>query len=296
MLPRRTGRRRPAAAVVVAALLATAGCGADDDPAPQPGAAPASSDPGPVHVHGLGVNPADGALFIAAHTGLFRRAEGSGTARRVAGRWQDTMAFTIVGPNRFLASGHPDGREKLPPFLGLVSSDDAGKTWTPRSLLGEQDFHVLEARGRTVYGYGDNWETRAGALLVSSDGARRWSTRRRAPQIHDLAIDPRTPDAALAAAPRGLFVTTDAGRTWRRRRSRSGLIEWPAARALYVADRAGRVWLSRDGGAQLERRGEIGGPPHAFLATAKTLYAALEGGTIKRSDDEGQTWTVAYAP
>ena len=29
-----------------------------------------AADPGPVHVHGLGVNPADGALFIATHTGL----------------------------------------------------------------------------------------------------------------------------------------------------------------------------------------------------------------------------------
>jgi hypothetical protein len=31
-----------------------------------------AADPGPVHVHGLGVNPADGALFIATHTGLYR--------------------------------------------------------------------------------------------------------------------------------------------------------------------------------------------------------------------------------
>ena len=35
-----------------------------------------STDAGPVHVHGLGVNPADGALFIATHTGLYRSGEG----------------------------------------------------------------------------------------------------------------------------------------------------------------------------------------------------------------------------
>jgi hypothetical protein len=29
-----------------------------------------AADPGPVHVHGLGINPADEALFIATHTGL----------------------------------------------------------------------------------------------------------------------------------------------------------------------------------------------------------------------------------
>ena len=27
------------------------------------------ADPGPIHVHGLGINQADGSLFIATHTG-----------------------------------------------------------------------------------------------------------------------------------------------------------------------------------------------------------------------------------
>jgi len=34
-------------------------------------------DPGPVHVHGLAINPADGALFIATHKGLYRIGQGS---------------------------------------------------------------------------------------------------------------------------------------------------------------------------------------------------------------------------
>src|SRR5687767_1130402 len=42
-----------------------------------------SSDAGPVHVHGLGINPADRALFIATHTGLFRVGEGVSEAKRV---------------------------------------------------------------------------------------------------------------------------------------------------------------------------------------------------------------------
>ncbi len=79
------------------------------------------ADPGPVHVHGLGINPADGSLFIATHTGLFRVGKDSQKAVRVAARYQDTMGFSIVGPNRFLGSGHPDAREqKLPPLLGLI--------------------------------------------------------------------------------------------------------------------------------------------------------------------------------
>jgi len=80
----------------------------------------ASTDPGPIHVHGLGINPADGSLFIATHTGLFRVGKDSRKAIRIADRYQDTMGFSIVGPNRFLGSGHPDAREQ-----------QAGRRWRP---------------------------------------------------------------------------------------------------------------------------------------------------------------------
>ena len=50
------------------AIAAASGC-ADEDAAP-------SGDPGPIHVHGLGVNPADSSLYIATHTGLFRMRAG----------------------------------------------------------------------------------------------------------------------------------------------------------------------------------------------------------------------------
>ena len=59
-----------------------------------------------VHVHGLGVNPADDQLYVATHTGLFRL-DGE-TPVRIADRYQDTMGFTVAGQNRFLGSGHPE--------------------------------------------------------------------------------------------------------------------------------------------------------------------------------------------
>ncbi|HLF76681.1 MAG TPA: hypothetical protein VJB57_04255 [Dehalococcoidia bacterium] len=97
-----------------------------------------------VHVHGLGVNPKDGALFAATHTGLFRIVEGK--AERVGDRYQDTMGFTIIGPDHFMGSGHPDVRDytagKPPGLLGLVESTDAGLKWTPKSLLGRVGFHL----------------------------------------------------------------------------------------------------------------------------------------------------------
>jgi hypothetical protein len=90
-------------------------------------------------MHGLGINPGDGALFVATQAGLIRAPEGDDKPERVGDRFQDTMDFTIVGPDTFLGSGHPDGRDKLPPFLGLIRSDDGGTSWRPVSLLGKRD-------------------------------------------------------------------------------------------------------------------------------------------------------------
>jgi hypothetical protein len=145
------------------------GCGQQAADGPS---AVAPGDPGPVHVHGLGVNPADESLFIATHTGLFRAESAELRARRVGDRYQDTMGFTVIGPDHFLGSGHPDGREQLPPFLGLIESRDAGRTWRAVSLQRKVDFHVLEARGRRIYGYGSDWESRQPRFLTSSDGVR----------------------------------------------------------------------------------------------------------------------------
>jgi hypothetical protein len=82
------------------ALVAACGSGGDAD---QPGQL---NQPALEHVHGLGVNPADGKLYVASHHGVFR-VDGQGDAEQIARRTQDFMGFTIVGPNHFLASGHP---------------------------------------------------------------------------------------------------------------------------------------------------------------------------------------------
>src|SRR5687768_15629237 len=100
--------RRPLVGLVTTALLIVA-CGDSDGGGSGTSEAggPKTGDPGPIHVHGLGINPKDGALFVATHTGLFRAGAGESRASRVADRFQDTMGFTVVGPDRFLGSGHP---------------------------------------------------------------------------------------------------------------------------------------------------------------------------------------------
>jgi hypothetical protein len=254
-------------------------------------------DPGPVHVHGLGVNPADGALFIATHTGLYRSAEGESTSVRVGDSGQDTMGFTIVDADRFLGSGHPDLRDDLPSLLGLIESADEGRSWEPISLLGEADFHVLRSAGERVYGY-DSSNDR---LMVSEDAGRSWLQVDRPAPLVDLAADPTNAEHVVAAGAsdlaRGLYESPDGGREWERIGNEIGLLAWPARDRLFLVDVDGDVFVSRNGGARFERRGSIGGQPAAFLGqTPDELYAALHDGTIMRSTDGGTTWAVRSTP
>jgi hypothetical protein len=247
-------------------------------------------------VHGLGINEADGALFVATHTGLFRAAPGERRATRVADRFQDTMGFTVVGPNRFLGSGHPDGRDRLPPFLGLIRTTDAGRTWKPVSLLGERDFHALEASGDRIYGYGSDYESREADLLVSDDEGRTWEQRAVPEPLFSLAIDPQDPDRVLAAGEEGLYRSTDAARGWRPVADQVGFLAWPQPDAAYLVSLDGSVSRTTDAGFTWQPVGDVGGQPAAFENAGDDLYVALHDGTVKRSSDGGQSWTVRSRP
>lgn len=290
--------RLTAWAALTAVALLIGGCGGSEETGPTklaPGFR--SEDLGPVHVHGLGINPADGALLIATHTGLYRSEPGQSTSKRVGDRLQDTMGFTITGPDRFLGSGHPDGRDRLPPFLGLIRSTDAGRSWRPVSLLGKRDFHALEAVGQLVYGYGSDFRTREPGLLVSQDGGRSWSRRRAPEPLLTLSVDDARPEQVLAGGEGAVWRSDDGARTWRRLASPGGLVAWARGGRAYrvtadgsvsVSDDADRTWRST--------RAAVGGEPAAFESVDNELYVALHDGTVKRSSDGGRTWRVRSKP
>ena len=126
-----------------------------------------------VHVHALEVNPADDALFIATHTGMFRIPAGGDEAARVGDSYQDTMGFTIVGA---IVSwvGAPRPARRSAPYLGLIESDDAGEEWDAVSLLGRADFHVPRRLvvGSTVR---SDFKTRKEQFLISQDDGGSWN-------------------------------------------------------------------------------------------------------------------------
>ena len=231
-------RRRIVVSGVLAAAALTAGglflaqSGGDDGQdglRASSGLPPLEVETGVVHVHGLGVDPGDGVLYAATHSGLFRVPE-QGKAQRVANRAQDTMGFSIVGPGKFIGSGHPDFREDdvRPPLLGLIESDDRGETWDRISLHGEADFHALHAAHGNVYGYDSTSQT----FMVSRD-RKEWDRRSKLPMA-DFAVDP---ERIAATTPQVPQVSADGGRAWSpvagarrspssRGRRRRGCPEW----------------------------------------------------------------------
>ena len=273
------------AALAVAALLLAA-CGEDEK---EGGAETGASIE---HVHGLGANPKDGALFIATHGGLFRSPEGSSGATPVGEERQDTMGFTVVGPDSFLGSGHPaPGEEGRPPNLGLIESTDGGQTWEDVSLSGEVDFHILRFAGGRVYGV----DALTGQLLISDDKGSTWAERSPPPGLIDLAIDPRDSERMLASTENGLLLSDDDGERWRPLAREVGLLAWAKPQSLLLIDAGGSVKTSGNGGASWQQIGSIDSQPAAFAASGSSLYAAGIDGTVLESKDDGATWDVRSA-
>jgi photosystem II stability/assembly factor-like uncharacterized protein len=249
------------------------------------------------HVHGLGVDPADGVLYAATHFGLWRIPEHE-QATRVADRHQDTMGFTVVGPRTFLGSGHPDFQmdPDLPVRLGLIRSDDAGETWESVSLSGGADFHVLHAVHGQVYG----WDSGSGRVMVSGDDGETWETRTTL-DLRDLVVSPEDSERLLATTGGGVLRSEDGGRTWAQVVGAPALtvLAWAGQDSLYGVTPDGTVHYSPDGGATWPQRGLVDGDPEALTVSvdgqSERLYVAVAQRGILSSDDGGATFAVRYA-
>ena len=136
-------------------------------------AAPSASVVVPVspaldHVHGAIV---DGdSVVVGTHDGVHSIDIATGASSRIGSARDDFMGFTGQLAGTLVASGHPGPGSTLPNPLGLLASEDGGRTWESRSLLGEVDFHGIAVRGDEVVG----WDTR-GPLQWSTDGGSTWT-------------------------------------------------------------------------------------------------------------------------
>jgi len=282
-----------AAAVVVVGAVAwivTRDSGSDD-----PATGDASADLGVEHVHGLGVDPADGTLYVATHNGTFEIPD-EGPARRLGDSLQDTMGFTVVGAGHFLGSGHPDQQgfaEGQPPLLGLVESIAGGDAWESLSLSGEVDFHALAYAHDQVYG----WDSTSGLFMVSAD-TTTWDTRSSL-DLFGFAVDPADADHVVATTPEGVQSSSDGGRTWQPTTGAPELVlvAWDVDSGVWGVDTGGTAYHATALDAGWGHAGPLPGPPQGLLADGETLYAAAADGDVTgiyQSTDGGTTWELRY--
>jgi hypothetical protein len=266
--------------ILLGAALLSGGC-AKDTPATAP---LADEDTSVGHIHGLGVDPADDSLYVATHFGLFHVDQG-GRPSRVADRYQDTMAFTVVGPGHFLGSGHPDLREDLPAHLGLIESTDAGETWTALALQGEADFHILEPAGDVLYAY-----DATSARLLRTEDRKSFDETYRGPVISVAAVDDN--DLLIATNGKGqlLSINTRSGETRELGGPSMMYLDTTADGTLAGIDVDGVVRVSTDTGRTWREVGSIDGQPAAFTISAQRWFAATET-TVYQSTDGGDTWS-----
>jgi len=234
------------------------------------------------HVHNLALVGSD--IYLGTHEGLFKQSPGA-TMLRVSADPFDVMGLTRSG-NAWFASGHPGAGMEGPSDLGLITSNDGGRTWQRVSLASEVDFHRLAASGDTLMGTAAG----TGAFMRSTDAGRTWTTLE-TPAPFDLAVSPKDPLLVIATTPDGPIASRDGGETFTPIASAPliALLAWDGS-GLYGVDPSGQVLVSSDDGATWQARGTVGAAPVAVTALDGTL-ALLAGGTVWHSRDGGKTFT-----
>ncbi|AXK37460.1 exo-alpha-sialidase [Streptomyces armeniacus] len=271
-----------ASALLLSAVLTACSNDSASDSAQEPSSSSAVTVS---HIHGLGIDPADGRLYVATHEGVISVAK-DGAAARVSDK-ADYMGFTVAKAKTFLGSGHPPEGSDEPANRGLLRSTDSGKSWKTLSLGGEVDFHSLEFAHDTIYGY----DSTNGVLRVSENGTD-WDTRAELGAL-DLAVSPEKPQVVLATTQSGIAGSADGGRTFDKGAEPAlAFLSWPEPKALYGISPTGELQRSTDAGSSWKRVGTVpGGQPQALTAVdADRVLAATQSG-VYESRDGGKTFT-----
>ncbi len=168
------------------------------------------------HIHGLGFSDDGTRLFVPAHIGLFVFENGNWSTPDVPAH--DYMGYSAVDDG-FYSSGHPDLRTDFEPLLGLVKSEDGGRTLNVLAFEGESDFHLMAVgyRSHAVYviNPSPNSQLSTGLFYTLDDGAT-WN-RSQATGLStnpiQIAVHPTEAGTVALATETGLYISNDYGST-----------------------------------------------------------------------------------
>ena len=240
----------------------------------------------------------------------------------------------IVGQSNIYYFGAVDG--------GVWKTSNGGETWQPffqqQSVASIGALAISPADSNVIYAGTGEADMRSDitfgdGIYKSIDGGATWKNigLRDSRQIGRIVINPRDPNIILVAAlghaygpnpERGIFRTTDGGKTWEKVLSKDentrgidvafdpnnpnilfGAL-WQARRTSWGMSSGGPgsgLYRSNDGGSTWKRLEEHGLPkgPYgkigvAVAANSERVYALIEArnpeGGLYRSDDGGESW------
>jgi len=287
----------------VLALVLVSGCGGSAEPERSNRLVDPSGEPPLINT--LERDARTGDYLLTSNRGFFRINPRTDAVTRVKSSVTLNGLSSSVGkflelsstaaPGVFLGSGHPD-QEGLPAYLGLMRSDDAGRSWQVLSRLGESDLHEIVELHDRLYAF----DAVSGAVLISSDGGRTFDERATPKTlVLSMAVDPADPERIVISTDEEVYRSTDGGRRWRAIAVAEGpRLAWPAADALLRTDADGAVMRSQDGGETWQPVGRIeSGEPYKLKAFAPSrLAVALADGAILESSDAGASWKAVFEP
>jgi hypothetical protein len=257
------------------------------------------------HVHGLAFSADGKELLIPNHVGIavYR----GGVWSLAPGPRNDYMGFSATR-KYYYSSGHPAPGSGLVNPLGLIRSEDGGKTWDKLGFEGQSDFHLLatgyETNAVYVYSAEPNPRMRTpGLYTTQNDGFawRRAEAQGLAGKFAALAVHPTDPRTIAVAGSAGLFLSRDGGGRF----ERIGVGGQVLAACFTVDGR--QLWLAtHDGKAHLFRldlgartSAEVALPPLtadavAYIAQNPASRSTFAIATFERdvyiSTDAGAQW------
>ena len=242
----------------------------------------------------IAVSPADKRTWYVASVGGLWKTENAGTSWKPI--FDDQGSFSIgcvtVDPEDpnivWVGSGENNSQRSVSYGDGVYRSADGGKTWVNTGL--KESMHV----GRILVDPGDSDTVYAAALgplwsaggdrgvYKTTDGGRTWN------QVLKISEDTGVSDIAMDPDdPKVLYAAA-----YQRRRHVWTLIDGGPESALYKTIDAGRTWKKLENGLPKEDTGRIG--LAISPANPDVVYAVVEAangaGGFFRSDDRGASF------
>ncbi len=184
---------------------------------------------------------------------------------------------------------------------GVVRSADGGKTWRKTTGWEVADVRALAFDGQNS---SDAYAATCWGPLRSTDGGATWALAQTGlPKLYcqTLVTDPRQPGRVLLGTEDGIYLSTDAAKTWSRTASPAACILRLARSAadpqvLVAATLARGAWLSCDNGDSWSATDSASAAANLYAAAidpANGAHLALGGWAVgvRISADGGKTWT-----